>query len=60
MNEWINEWMNEWMNAWKNECTDKFATFQYSPFSKNPDERNGQQTQDVDTALTLGQFLIFS
>jgi len=56
----MNEWMNEWMNAWKNECTDKFATFQYSPFSKNPDERNGQQTQDVDTALTLGQFLIFS
>ena len=69
MNEWINAWMNEWMNKWMNEamneCTDKFATFQHSPFSENPDARNGQETQDVDTALnihklTLGQFLIFS
>jgi len=48
-----------------NEWTDKFATFQYYPFSENPDARKGQETQDVDTPLTfhelaLGQFLIFS
>jgi len=53
------------MNEAMNECTDKFATFQHSPFSENPDARNGQETKDVDTALsihklTLGQFLIFS
>jgi len=57
--------MNECMNAWMNEWTDKFATFQYYPFSENPDARKGQETQDVDTPLTfhelaLGQFLIFS